>query len=215
MSSKTSRRSVFIGAAAIPALALPAVASAAPAKPDPIFAAIDRWKETFAKEEACCTSYEAAETAFIDRHGRLFPSGMPKVMAELVDAFKGRANTDPSFLLRTHEQITALKSHADLKKHVPFLHRELNLQTRDHEENVEPFREESNQATGARVDATYAVFDAVPTTLAGLRAKIDFIVGDGCVTDLLVADDDDAPYESIVNLLETLYQAARQIAMQS
>jgi hypothetical protein len=211
-----SRRSLVASAAVMPALAVPAAATAVGSRePDPIFAAIDRCRETLAKEEACCRSYGDAELAFIDRHGRMFPSGLPKVKTEFVEAFKRKANVEPSFMFRTHEQITALKGDADLKRHVPSLHRELNLQTRDYEDNVQPFQEASSQATGVRVAATFDVFDVVPTSLAGVRAKIDFILGDDCVTDLLTSDDEDAPYEVIGNLLETLYEAARQIEMRS
>ena len=54
--SNLSRRSLVTSAAALPALAVPAVAVAASAEPDPIFAAIDRWNAALAVENA---SYEA------------------------------------------------------------------------------------------------------------------------------------------------------------
>jgi hypothetical protein len=43
--SNLSRRSLVASAAALPTLAVPAVAVAAVAEPDPILAAIERWKE--------------------------------------------------------------------------------------------------------------------------------------------------------------------------
>jgi hypothetical protein len=36
------------------------------------------------------------------------------------------------------------------------------------------FEEIADQASDIRIKATYAIFEMVPTTLAGVRAKIDF-----------------------------------------
>jgi hypothetical protein len=150
--SKLSRRSLVSSAVALPALAMPAAAVAAvSAGPDPIFAAIDQWKEGHAVELASFEALNAAETAFQDRRG-----------------------------------------------------------TDDYEKNVRPFKEASHQATDAQMDATYAVFDIVPTTLAGMRAKIDFAMSADHVTGLLTDDDEDAD-GALRNFLETLYEAARLI----
>ncbi len=203
--SKFSRRSLVVSAASLPALAMPAVAvAAAAAEPDPVFAVIKRWEEAFAAELAGFEAREAAETAFQDRYGCLFPSGMPRGVAEILER---DGHEVPYWSLQTHQQIAELKSHADLGKHVPFFHRELNVQAADYEENVAPIEEASNQASSARIDAAYDVFDTVPTTLPGMRAKIDFALSADHVTGLLNDED-----EILGNFLDTLYESARLIA---
>jgi hypothetical protein len=206
---KLSRRSLVASAASLPALAVPAVAVAATsAEPDPIFAAINRWKEACADEAAGCKALCAAEEAFRDRHGSLLPSGMPREMGEILNE-KGERN--PYWAFRTHEQITAMKSDANVRKLVPSFHRLLNAQTADYEENVAPLQGASTGATSARIDAAYAVFDTVPTTLAGMRAKIDFAMSVDHVTDLLSAQDE-GERGTLGDFLETLYESARLIA---
>ena len=176
-------------------------------EPPVSFAVIKRWEEAFAGELAGFEARDAAEAAFRDRYGSLLPSGMPRGLAEILER---EGHEVPYWSLRTHKQIAELKSHADLGKHVPVFHRQLNIQAADYEENVAPIEEASDQATGARIDAAYAVFDTVPTTLAGMRAKIDFALSADHVTGLLNDED-----EILGNFLDTLYESARLIAMQS
>jgi hypothetical protein len=74
MTTKTSRRAILAGAAALPALTMPAVAFAA-ATPDPIFAALDRHRKIEAAYSAACnepTGDEATEQA---REARVFKLG--------------------------------------------------------------------------------------------------------------------------------------------
>jgi hypothetical protein len=68
------------------------------------------------------------------------------------------------------------------------------------------------QASSARIDITFAIFETVPTTLPGMRAKIDFAMSEHCVTELLVGDDD---HETLGSFLETLYEAAARLVVQS
>ncbi len=200
--SHLSRRSLVASAAALPALAVPIVAVAVSAEPDPIFAAIERWKEALAVENASYGALSAAQEAFRDRYGSLTPSGMPREMGEIF-----KSEDDPYWSLRTHKQITELKSHPDLGKLVPFFHRQLNIQAADYEENVAPIEEASDQAASTRIDAAYAVFDTVPTTLAGMRAKITWAMSVDHVTELFIGT-----HESLGNFLDTLYASARLIA---
>jgi hypothetical protein len=117
---------------------------------------------------------------------------------------------NPYWALRTHKQITELKSHAELAKLVPYFHRLLNAQTDDHEENVAPIEEAADTANSALFDVIRRVFETVPTTLAGFRAKIDFASSERHITELLADDDKD-----LGNFLDTLYESARLIAVQS
>ena len=204
-----SRRSLVTSAAALPVLTVPAVAVAVSAEPDPIFAAIERWKEALAVENASYAARSAAQEAFRDRYGSLLPSGMPREMGEV---FESQGDKNPYWSLSTHKQITALNHTdlgklTDLRKLVPFFHRTLNISTDDYDENVAPLEEASDQAASTRIDAAYAVFDTVPTTLAGMRAKITWAMSVDHVTELFVGT-----HESLGNFLDTLYASARLIA---
>ena len=77
----------------------------------------------------------------------------------------------------------------------------------DYEENVAPFEEASDEATSSRIEAADVVFDTVPTTLVGIRAKIDFAMSVDHVTGLLIDNEG-----RIQTFLETLYETARLIA---
>jgi hypothetical protein len=57
-----------------------------------------------------------------------------------------------------------------------------------------------------------AVFATVPTTLAGMRAKIDFAMSAAHITDCL---QHTGTAEPLCDFLETLYEAARRLAVQS
>jgi hypothetical protein len=129
---------------------------------------------------------------------------------DLGKTLKKAGDRNPYWSLRTHKQITALKSHAELGKAVPFFHRTLNIQTDDYEDNVAPVEETADEAASNRIEAAYAVFDTVPTTLAGMRAKIDWAMSVDHVTGLLSDTD-----ERLGNFLNTLYESARLIAVQS
>jgi hypothetical protein len=129
---------------------------------------------------------------------------------DLGETLEKAGDRNPYWSLRTHKQITALKSHAELGKAVSFFHRTLNIQTDDYEDNVAPVEEAANEAASNRIEAAYAVFDTVPTTLAGMRTKIDWAMSVDHVTGLLSDTD-----ECLGNFLDTLYESARLIAVQS
>jgi hypothetical protein len=97
-----------------------------------------------------------------------------------------------------------------LAEYVPFFHRTLNIQTDDYAENLAPFEEACDGAFLKRYDAMQAVFEIVPTTLAGMRAKIDFAVSADHVMDPLTNDD-----ETLRDFLNTLYKSANLLAVQS
>ncbi len=206
--------SIVSGASLASAIAIATAVEALPAAEhdpseggpaDPIFAAIGRWKEALAVENASYDARNAAQEAFRDRYGSLSPSGMPREVGEIFQSVSPDKNV--YWFMKTHEQITPLKNHADFGQFVPLFHRTLNDQTNDYDENVAPLDEASDQACSIRIDAAYAVFDTVPTTLAGMRAKIDFAMSVDHVTELFIDGD-----ERVENFLETLYACARLIA---
>jgi hypothetical protein len=160
-----------------------------------------------ATEEAACDAEVNAVKAFKDRHGSARPSGFRRELAEIFE--KAGIKGDLFSCFRAHQQITSIKD-SELGKHIPFFHRTLNIQTDDYEENVTPFREAIDEAFEKRIDAMNAVFEIVPTTLAGFRAKIDFAMS---VQHVRAAFTDNN--EDLGNFLDTLYESARLIAVQS
>jgi len=64
MTTTTSRRAVLAGAATMPALAVPAIATAA--EPDPIFAAIERHRSAWAALESHCGDCSRNEANYTD-----------------------------------------------------------------------------------------------------------------------------------------------------
>jgi hypothetical protein len=198
--SKLSRRKLITSAAALPALAVPAFARTAGR--DPIFPAMERWKEACAAEEAAYDVRAAAQDAFRDRHGSLTPSGMLREIAEFFEKETGAKNA--YWCLRTHKQITEIRG--DLAQFKPFFHRTLNVQTEDYQKTVAPTEAAANFALGKREEAMIAVFATVPTTLAGMRAKIDFAVNLDPVDGFFNNDE-----ECLRNFLETLYESSRLI----
>jgi hypothetical protein len=71
MSTTLSRRSLVTTAAALPALAVPAIAIAAAVAPDPIFAAIEEWKGVDAVYAKAIRAADAASTKFLETYGQM------------------------------------------------------------------------------------------------------------------------------------------------
>jgi hypothetical protein len=123
-----SRRTLVTSAAALPALAVPAIAFAA-TDTDPIFPAIERWKEAL-------------------------------------------AFSDGTFAAPLEEEAALIKES----------------------------------------DAVDAIFQTVPTTSAGIRAKIDFAFSVNHVTNHLKSEISDEPLRTF---LDTLYESARMMAREA
>ena len=87
------------------------------------------------------------------------------------------------------------------------LHRELNRQTEDYDLTVRPVHEAADAAFKKRWSATLNVVETVPTTLAGMRAKIEFATSADFVFEALVANE-----ERVHAFLDTLYRSAAVIA---
>jgi hypothetical protein len=153
--SNLSRRLLVASAAALPALAVPAIASGQhwPLEPDPIFAALDRW------HELDVLHVEAIHAA------------------DAVQAEIWRNETD--------------QAAADAI--------------------MGPVDEAQSAACGAAWSGMEDVFEIVPTTLAGMRAKIDFAFSVSHVSEGLTCDD----LQLLRGFMETLYEAARLLAVRS
>jgi hypothetical protein len=79
-----------------------------------------------------------------------------------------------------------------------------NAQTPEEREDLE---DESYDLASKRIEAMHAVFGMVPTTLAGIRAKVDF-AGNVNVSESLQQTHDP---KRLKEFLETLYDCAAQL----
>jgi hypothetical protein len=120
--SALSRRNLVASAAALPALAVPALAGGefSPSEPDPIFAAIERCEAACAAEEAAFDVRSDAQSAFQDRHGSLKPSGLVREAGEFFEKETGVINAYWS--LRKHKQITKIPRDHWLAARLPNRH---------------------------------------------------------------------------------------------
>jgi len=157
--SDLSRRSLVTSAAALPALAVPAIATAAanlPAwqapklveQPDPIFALIEQWKE--------------------------------------LDVLHGA-------MIKATDKAAAAGDYSDA---------------------VEAAYIAQGNACHEACEVAFAIFKTLPTTLAGMRAKIDFAFSVDHVTDLLMNNSAE-DYDMVRHFSNSLYEAARLMAMRS
>jgi hypothetical protein len=197
--SDLSRRSLVTSAAALPALAVPAVAVAAAAEPDPIFAALKRFELADLAEKAGYDARNKADEAFAAKYGRAFPSGLTKEVIE-----EGRMDF---FWFSAHERISKQKLPKAL---IAEMHCELNRQTDDYNATVQPVHDGADESFHERWAAQKSIFVTVPTSLAGMRAKIDFAFSVDYVTEPLTDDK-----EMLRTFFETLYEAAHIMAVQS
>jgi hypothetical protein len=200
--SNLSRRSLVTSAAALPALAVPAVAVAS-VEPDPIFAVLKAFDAALEAENAGYEARNNADEAFKAKYGGYYPSGLEKDDMEIgmVDRF----------WTGTHSQIA--RHPYDFMRCVRAeLHRELNRQETDYEANVRPVHEAADAAFEKRWDAMQAAFATPPTTIAGFRALIDFATSESFVTDSLIETETNEPLDGFLN---TLYESARLLAVQS
>ncbi len=80
-SENPSRRAIVAGASSVPALALPAVAVAS-TEPDPIFAAIERYRTAIAAHAQTFDATSDAQDVFKEKYGALYPDALPKKARE-------------------------------------------------------------------------------------------------------------------------------------
>jgi len=88
----------------------------------------------------------------------------------------------------------------------------LNYQTADYEKTVRPAERAADEMADKRYEAVQTVFDIVPPTLGGLRAKIDFAMSADHVTDCLRHTETDEPLRDFLN---AVYESARLLAVRS
>jgi hypothetical protein len=173
-------------------LAVPALAFV---EPDPIFAALREYEAAVAIENAGYDARSDADDAFRAKYGGYHPSGLAK------GALENEEGRMQRFWLRGHSGISKLKKRIPAET-LAEMHRELNRQTDDYELTVLPVHDAVDAAFEKRYAAQMAVFDTAPTTLAGIRAKIDFAFSADYVTESLTGDGNN---NNLRSFLETLY----------
>jgi hypothetical protein len=203
-----SRRSIVASAAALPALAVSAVAASPTihqwtVEPDPIFAALKACDAAAEAENAGYDARSNADDGFKAKYGGYKPSGLTKEAKE-----EGRMDR---FWLSQHSWIR--QNTKQLPRHaVAELHRELNRQEADYDLTVRPVHEAADAAFERRYSAMEMVFATPPTTVAGFRALIDFAMSESFVTECLTETQTDEPLRDFLN---TLYESAQSLAVQS
>jgi len=197
-----SRRQLVTTAAALPALAVPAVASKLTHEPDPIFASIDEYIAADEAHGEACRLYGEAEKAYRAEFGRLKPDGVSKELRTAwatIEPALGRAS------LPSHEAIEKfVEGCSDAQDYADVLHEELDFQQAAHSERVIPKQEASESAGDKASAARERMLTTQPTTLAGLAALLRISLENSMMRATI--DDDAEP------LLKTLSAAAEQLA---
>jgi hypothetical protein len=197
-----SRRHLVTSAAALPALAVPAVAATLAYEPDPIFAAITEYVAADEAHGEACGLYGEAEEAFREEFGLMSPDGVSKELraawATVVPALE-RAS------LPSYEAIDTFVKGCNVDQDViDLLHKELNFQQAAYSERVIPKEEASGIACDKSWAARERMLTTQPTTLAGLAALLRVPLENATLRETI--DDD------IDRLLETLSTAAERLA---
>jgi hypothetical protein len=174
MSSKTSRRSLVISAAALPTLALPALATAAgDAEPDPIFAAIEACDDAIKAERDAWDVHDKAQHAFVDKYGSTTPDAFSKEVRAHFAAFDIEHDTKfATARTTTHKQISNLRGKLPDDAVAEF-HRELNRQTTDYGKIVKTSEEAATAAGDDFDERLWDLVNTMPTTPAGLCAMME------------------------------------------
>ena len=203
--SNLSRRSLVTSAAALPALAVPAVAQSAPLPGEPIFAAI----ETYVRSEEAITNtsheYSQAEGAFRDEFGSLspdaFPKGLREELTKIIPGFKYAVTN-------SHEAIDRAATVLDNDHHIlAGLHRELDRQTAAYNARVRPADEANEAAINEYDNARDQLLSTVPTTQVGLVLLLEIVRDRQLLFDNIVHNNGEAE-----QLIKTLATAAKKLA---
>jgi uncharacterized protein YutD len=191
--SNLSRRSLVASAAALPALAVPAVAVAATDEPGPIFAAIQAFLDAERADSKLLIELEDAREHFKDVFGMDEPDAFCKKLRQVWAQNKECVEISKA-PCRYHETIDKLfdsgfgDTHEDKERLRSFFHKELDKQIAAYGASVKPV-EDAQEASSARLEEAAAAFVAtIPTTPAGLRTMLvslrdnqslyDYIMGD-------------------------------------
>jgi hypothetical protein len=130
----------------------------------------------------------------------LKPSGLMREAGEFFEKETGIKNA--FHCLRTHKQITKIPRDHWLAEFKPFFHRTLNNQTDDYKKTAGPAEAAADFAMDKRNDAMMAFFATVPTTIDGMRTKIDF------ARNMDPTDWPNVDQEGFWAFMETLYESA-------
>jgi hypothetical protein len=209
--SNLSRRSIVASAAALPALAVPAVAFAVTAQPDPIYAAIEACLMAERADTEMCERLEEARVSFEAKYGREAPDAICKELREGWSKIKGLEDFSRG-ACDTHEAVNKLvdsmaRHDKDAEKvRTPF-HEELDRQTVAFNETVKPLEDAKNDAY-ERFDSLFqTMLDTRPTTLARLAALFACLDDNKMIREFFCMD-----YEYIDAFVATLGAATAQFA---
>jgi hypothetical protein len=178
--SKTSRRSLIISATALPVMAMPAIAGVANVAPetDPIFAAIKVCVEAERADAEVAIRLEDARERFEDEYESEEPDALPKVLRQMWRQTEG-LETLSEGRCSSHEAIDEFMDHIlrgqhceekDVAKIRARLHVELDRQTAAYNETVKPLKEAADESGNRFWEASQALLETAPTSLAGLAA---------------------------------------------
>jgi hypothetical protein len=194
MTSKTSRRAVLAGAAALPALSLPALAITA--QVDPVFALIEHHRQLWAIDSAVRHAHNELEGRLLDLHENIYNAKVPTTpIREIIDSggWKGdvfeyrMTNAGPTGkydYARNAEEITKAA------KEIPREHRadwiadrraalakeKRRLRKLRIDSGLEASERHRDATSLTEYEAGRKLLVTVPTTLAGAQALIAYIL---------------------------------------
>jgi hypothetical protein len=203
--SNLSRRSLVTSAAALPVLAVPAVALAS-VEPDPIYAAIEACLEAERIDTKTFARLEEARECFKAKYGMDEPDAFSKELREGWSKIEGLEDFSRSSC-GTHKVVDNLadamiRNDEDVGKIRPWLHEELDRQTAAFNETVKPLEDAKNEAYEHFDSLFQTLLDTVPTTPAGLAALFTCLRDNDPLREQLGAD-----YDYIDKFVETLATA--------
>jgi hypothetical protein len=213
-----SRRFLVASAATLPALAVPAVATAVTAEPDPIYAAIKACVAAERADAEAMEQFNLAEDRFKAKYGFTQPDAIDmEIRAKIAE----RASEYPDLTkisehpctshLMVDKFIDVLQVHSDKPGdgvHVRArLHEELDRQTEAYRQDVEPFKTAMNDATDEFNEAIEVLLNTEPTTLAGLAALFACLRDNNDLRDQIGSD-----YSYINDLITSLAGATSRYA---
>jgi hypothetical protein len=173
MTSKTSRRAVLAGAAALPALSLPAIAITA--QVDPIFAAIEEYRKSLATWLRIYGTLDNAKGEARTKHGN-----RPSELITWRGSYIGGSETD--------QRREELLSEPDVdRKQIEREYLDAKARERaqiragvewDNMTGIAPLREQSDRASDAEKTAAMTMARTKPRTAAGAGALVAYVVKD-------------------------------------
>jgi hypothetical protein len=204
MSSETSRRSVIIGAAAIPALAVPPVASAAIAETDPIYAMIDKHRLAIEAYNQAYAQLDEAEGAVAERR--------PSPLIVWRDYMIGGSEIEHrrTSLLGSRFQSKQIEEEYQMKKAEEADRLEAGAMW-DETHGIAPLRERVEQLARKRRATALRLARTKPTTLAGAAAAVAY-----AHAELEIAETDGPHTDAwALPMLRTAVKALQLLAVQS